>query len=139
MQNKIFKPLFDKLFWWIFVPTAILLVVMTVVSAFEPITLLITIPTDLFTAYFFVSPFFGYVELRENSVFVRFGFFLKREIPYSKIRRVEKDRKFYSESMLALKNALDHVNIRYNTYDVMTLSVKDNDLLIEELNARRAL
>lgn len=139
MQNKIFKPLFDKLFWWTFIPTAILLAVMTAFSALAPITLLVTIPTDLFSAYFFVSPFFAYVELRENSVFIKFGFLLKKEIPYNKIRRVEKDRKIYSESILALKNALEHVNIRYNTYDVATVSVKDNDLFIEELNVRRAL
>lgn len=138
MENKKFRPLFDKLFWWTLIPTAIIMIAMTVVSTFAPITLLITIPVDIFAAYFFVSPFFGYAELRERSVYIKFGFLLKKEIPYCKIRKLQKDRKFYSESIVSLKNALDHVNIRYNNYDVATVSVVDMDSFIEELNCRRA-
>ncbi len=138
MENKKFRPLFDKLFWCTLIPTAIIMIAMTVVSAFAPITLLITTPIDLFVAYFLASPVFGYVELREKSVFVKFGLILKKEIPYVKIRKIQKDRKFYSESIVSLKNALDHVNIRYNNYDVATVSVVDMDSFIEELNCRRA-
>lgn len=138
MENKRYMQSFDKLFWWTLIPTAIIMIAMTVVSAFAPITLFITIPIDLFTAYFLASPFFGYVELRERSLFIKFGFFMKKEIPYAKIRKVEKDRRWYSESMLSLKNALDHVNIRYNACDVTTVSVVDMESFIAELNERRA-
>ena len=137
MENKIFKPSFDKLTFWIYVPTAVFMVAMTVLSAFAPVMLLIMIPADLLIGYFFITPFFGYVELREKSLFIKFGFFMKKEIFYDKIRRVEKDRRFYSESMMSLKNALDHVNIRFNTYDVVTVSVVNMDEFIEELNTRR--
>ena len=137
MENKRFKPSFDKLFWWPLIITAIVLIPMTVISAFAPISLLVTIPVDLLVAYFLVSPFFGYVELRENSVFVKFGLILKKEIPYSKIRKIQRDRRIYSESIMSLKNALDHVNIRYNACDVVTVSVIDLDSFIDELNKRR--
>jgi hypothetical protein len=61
---------------------------------------------------------------------------MTREIPYSKIRGFVKERKFYSESMTSLKNALEHVNIKYNSFDVVTVSVTDNDDFIGELNLR---
>ena len=96
----------------------------------------IAVPTFLFVAYFVLSPLFGYVELREDSLFIKFGFFLSREIPYSKIRRVERDRKFYSESMLSLKSALEHVNVGYGSFDVVTVSVLNNDELVRELELR---
>ena len=38
--------------------------------------------------------------------------------------------------MMALKNAIEHVNIKYNTFDVTTVSVADNDGFIEELDRR---
>ena len=136
MENKRFKPLFDKLFFIIWIPTSILMIAVTVVSAFVPVALLIMIPVDLFTFYFLVSSIFGYVELREQPLFIKFGFILKREIPYSKIRGTVKERRAYSESMLSLKNALEHVNIKYNRYDVVTVSVEGNDEFIKELNMR---
>ena len=89
-----------------------------------------------FVLYFFVSPLFGYVELRENSMLIKYGFILKKEIPYSKIRSVTKARKFYSDSMMSLKNSFDHVNIKYNTFDVTCVSVVDNDSFINELSKR---
>jgi hypothetical protein len=76
------------------------------------------------------------VELRENSIFVKFGFFVKREISYSKIRDAVKVRKFYSDSMISLKNSFEHVNVKYNTFDILTLSVKGNDEFIDEIKAR---
>ena len=137
MENKKYRPCFDKLFWWSVIPTVAIMIAMTVVSAFAPISLLITIPIDIFVAYVLVSPLFGYVELRESTVYIKFGLILKKEIPYNKIRKLQKDRRFYSESIIALKNALDHVNIRYNSYDVVTVSVEDMDSCIDDLNARR--
>jgi hypothetical protein len=108
----------------------------TVLSFFEPTALFVMLPVDIFTFYFLFSSLFGFVELREKSVFIKFGFILKTEIPYSSIRGIAKDRKFYSDSMLSLKNALSHVNIKYNKFDLVTVSVKENDEFIEELTRR---
>ena len=63
-------------------------------------------------------------------------FFMKREIPYSKIRGVEKARRFYSDSMLSLKSSLDHLNIKYNTFDIMSISVVESDGFVRELSER---
>ena len=132
-----YKPKFDKLYLWILIPTAILMLSVTAISAiFEPITLLITFPVTLLVVYFLVTPAFGYVELREFSLFVKFGFFMKREIPYEKIRGVEKCRKFYSDSMLSLKNSMEHLNIKYNKFDILSVSVTDNDALTKELEEK---
>ena len=136
MENKRYKPLIDKVFFIIWVPTLILLAAATVITAADIIAFLIMISIDLFTVYFMISPLIGYVELRAESVFVKLGFFTKREIPYENIRAVEKKRKFYSESMVALKNALDHVDIKYNKFDVISVSVIDNDGLVKRLKVR---
>ena len=90
-----YKPLLDKLFFIILIPTVILLVTGTVFAAFDTFALFIMIPVDLFALYFLVSPLFGYVELRENTLFIKFGFFMKREIAYEKIRGTVKERKFF--------------------------------------------
>ena len=137
MENKRYKPLVDKLFYIIMIPTVVFLAAVTVISAFEPLSLLITIPTDVFTLYFLVSPLFGYVELREESLFIKYGFILKREIPYAKIRGTVKERSFIAESMLSLKNSFDHVRIKYNTFDVTIVSVVGNDEFVSELENRR--
>ena len=137
MENKRYKPLVDKLFFIIFIPTAFLMVGLTIFACFEPIALLIMLPSDLLTFYFLLSPLFGYVELRESSLFIKYGLILKREIPYDKVRGAEKVRKFYSESMMSLKNSFEHVNIKYNSFDVTSVSVVENDNFIEELNERR--
>ena len=39
--------------------------------------------------------------------------------------------------MTSLKCALDHVNIKYNTYDVITVSVVGNDELIAAIEKAR--
>ena len=133
-KPKKYKPLVDKLFLIIFLPTAALVLGGAVTLAvLERSTLIYTAPVSLFVLYFLVSPLFGYVELRESSLFIKYGFFLKKEIPYHKIRGVEKERKFYSESMMSLKNSFEHVNIKYNTFDITTVSVKDNSAFISEL------
>lgn len=136
MENRRYKPLIDKMFYLIWVPISIVMLGVTVLSFFEPTALFVMLPVDIFTFYFLFSQLFGYVELRESSVFIKFGFILKTEIPYSSIRGIAKDRKFYSDSMLSLKNALSHVNVKYNKFDLVTVSVKENDEFIEELTRR---
>ena len=135
-MNKKYKPLVDKLFWIISVPTILLVIGAIIISIYHAIALIIMSAVAAFVLYFFVSPLFGYVELRENSMFIKYGFILKKEIPYSKIRSVTKARKFYSDSMMSLKNSFDHVNIKYNTFDVTCVSVVDNDSFINELSKR---
>ena len=41
--------------------------------------------------------------------------------------------------MTSLKNALEHVNIKYNNFDVVTVSVVGNDEFISELAERAEL
>ena len=136
MENVRFKPQIDRLFWFIWIPTVILLAVGTVISCSSVVALLIMLATDVFTLYFLVSPLFGYVELRRESVYIKFGFFVSREIEYARIRAVDTERKWYSESMLSLKCACEHVNIKYNNFDVVTVSVDDNATLVAELGSR---
>lgn len=136
MENKRFKPLVDRLFFIIFIPTLVLLIGVTVLACFEPTALLIVLPVDLFCLYFFISPLFGYVELREEAVFIKYGLILKREIAYGRIRAVEKDRKFFSESMMSLKNSFEHLNLKYNSFDVTAVSVVDNDGFLNALQER---
>ena len=120
----------------IWVPTVLLLIAATIITCFDIIPLLLMLSVDVFTLYFLVSPLVGYVELRPDTMFIKYGFILKREIPYAKIREIKKERKLYSESMLSLKNAIEQVNIKYNSFDVTTVSVTDNDKFIIDLNAR---
>ena len=138
MKNQRFKPLFDKTYKSIWISLSVLMALFTVIAAFEPTALFVMIPTDLFVLYFLLSPLFGYVELREESLFIRFGLILKREIPYRKIRGITKERKFYSDSMLAMKNAMEHVNIKYNTFDVMSISIVESEAFLQELEKRIA-
>ena len=58
------------------------------------------------------------------------------EIPYTSIRDVCKERKFYSDSMMSLKYTLEHVNIKYNRFDLVSVSVVENDELIRDLTVR---
>ena len=133
---KIYKPLIDRVYITMMVIIFAVLTVMTVISAFSTIALLIVLPIYLLVVYHIISPFFGYVELRDETLYVRYGLFIKREVPYSKIRNVNKGRGFYSESMLSLKCAIEHVNIKYNAFDMTTVSVVDNDTFISELNKK---
>ena len=136
MVSKRYKPLVDKLFWIITIPTVVLLGAITVFAIFEPMVLLIMIPTDLLTFYFLVSPLFGYVELREDSLFIKYGLILKKEIPYEKIRGVIKKRSFMSYTTVSLKNAYDHLDIKYNKFDVTCVSVVNNDEFKKELEEK---
>ncbi len=137
MENKNYRPLFDRLYWFISIPTVLIVLIPTVVlGILSPGTLFWMVPLTVFVLYFFVTPFFSYLELREHSLFIKYGFFLKKEIPYEKIRGTTKERKFYAESMMSMKNAFEHVNIQYNTFDVTTVSVVSNDEFIIELQKR---
>jgi len=136
MKNQKFKPLFDRTYKSIWISLCMFMALFTVLAAFEPTALFVMIPTDLFVLYFLLSPLCGYVELREDSVFIRFGWILKREIPYKAIRGITRERKFYSDSMLALKNAMEHINIKYNTFDVISVSVAESDGFIRAIEKR---
>jgi len=136
MEYKRFKPMIDKFYYLIWIPTSVLMIAMTVFACFEPVVLFVAIPVDMFTFYFLITSLFGYVELREDSVFIKFGFIMKREIPYKNIRGITKERKMYADSMVALKNSLDHVNIKYNRFDMISVSVVGNDELISEIEVR---
>ena len=135
MENKRYKPLIDKMFWFILGLSAVIMLPLTVlvVIEFSWFAFTVVILSDISILYFILSPLFGYVELREKTVFIKFGFFLSKEIPYSKIRGTSKSRKWHSDSMLSLKNSLEHVNIKYNNIDFVTVSVVDNDGFISEL------
>ena len=135
MEKKIFKPAYDKTYLAIWIITGVIVAVPTVFAVFAPVALAVMIPTDLFVLYFMISPLFSYVELRESSVFIRFGIFLKKEIPYGKIRGITKERRFYSDSTVSIKTSLDHVSIKYNTFDVVSVSVADADSFISKLEA----
>ena len=136
MENKRFRPLVDKSFWITLLILAVFLALGTAVAIFELSALLLMLFVDVFSLYLLLAPLFGYAELRENCLFIRFGLFLKKEIPYGKIRGVVKERKFYSDSMLSLKTAMEHVNIKYNRFDVVSVSLTDIDDFISELDLR---
>ena len=135
MENKIYKPLIGKMFYVISIPTALLLIAVTITAVYTH-ALLIMIPTDLLTLYFIISPLFGKVTLTEEGIVVKFGFFATRIVPYSHIRSLEKVRKWYSDSTMSLKNSMEHVNIKYNRFDIVSVSVTDNDGFIAEVNSR---
>ena len=120
----------------IWIPTAVLLAVATVISLSSLLALLILIATDLFALYFLLSSLAGYVELREESVFIKLGFIMKIDIPYEKIRGFSRQRKIYSDSTVSIKNSLEHVNIKYNKFDLVSVSVVTNDELIREIEKR---
>lgn len=137
MQMKRYKPLVDKLFYLLASITLAIVVLPTVICGISaPKTLFIMLPILLFAVYFLASSLCGYAELRESALFIKYGFIMKREIPYEKIRKVEKERRIISTSTLSIKNALDHVNVKYNSFDVTTLSLKDSDEFLKELNER---
>ena len=135
-MNKRFKPKIGKTFYVIWILTVLFLSVMTAVSLVAPLAFVILLLADALTLYFLLTSLFGYVELRDDAVFVKFGFIAKAEIPYSTIRGVTKERKLYADSIMSLKNSLDHVNIKYNRFDIVSVSVTDNDELISEIEAR---
>lgn len=137
MKHKRYKPLIDKYFLLIWIPVAILLIIGTIITFLEPLAFIIMIAVNLFTWYFMLSSLSGYLELRDESIYIKFGFIIKREIRYDKIRSVIKERKVMSTSPLSLKNALDHIVIKYNKFDEVVVSVMGNDDLLIELEERK--
>lgn len=133
-----FRPLFDKLYLFITIPTLVLLAAVSALVFIIPDTFstILIILADAFVLYFLISPLFGYVELQESAVYIKFGLILKRQIPYSAIRAVSKERRLYADSMVALKCATEHINIKYNRFDVTSVSVVGGDELIRILEER---
>ncbi len=137
METKRYKPYFDRSYFIIAIPTFTLVFALTLLSVLTSIySLLFIVPVDIFVTYLLISPIFGYVELRENTVFIKYGLLLRKEIPYEKIRGAETKRSSYSESMMALKNSFEHINIKYNTFDVTSVSVIKNEEFLCELAKR---
>ena len=136
-----FRPRVDKYYLWIAIPTEIFLIAMTVMTLvhFTLFGLIVMLLALALSSFFILSPiFFGYAELRDDELFVDFGVFIKRSIPYSRIRAIEKKRRFYSESMLSLKCAMEHLDIKYNSFDVISLSLCNEDKFIAEVNKKSA-
>ncbi len=138
METKRYKPRFDKLFLWIVIPTAALMLAVFALTAVQRSVggFIFIGATTLFVAYFFISPCFGFVELREETVFFKFGFFLKREVSYARIRGIERKHTVIADSILSLKNAMDHVNIKFNSFDLFSMSLKDEEDFISEIKKR---
>ena len=129
-----FKPRIDSYYLGIIAITE-LLVTAALALCLADFTLgglLIMLFTFIFMNFFIISPFFGYAELREEELYIKFGFFLRKAIPYSKIRAVEKKRDWYSSSLVSLKMAKEHLDVKYNRFDVVSLSIKDEEIFIEE-------
>ena len=141
MENKRYDPKFDKMYWITAIPTNLIVMALVILAAFDaptPVLIAVAVVTFVFVNYFLLSPWFGYVELRENEIFIKYGILLKRSIPYSDIRAVEVGRGVLADSIVSLKNALDHVNIKYNAFDVTTVSIKNRESFVRELELRRA-
>ena len=136
MENKRYKPLIDKYFYIIWIIMTIILLPLTIISIVYPAGFIILILTDIFCYYFMVSSLVAYVELKEDTLYIKFGFIMKREIPYNKIRSLEKEKRIITYSMLSIKNALEHINLKYNKYDMVTISLKNNDEFIKEVNEK---
>ncbi len=136
-MTKRYKPKKDKLYVWLSVTVNAVCLPMLVIGSFDPISLFAVIPIILFCNYFLISPLFGYVELREDHLFIKYGLLLKKCLPYSKIRSAEIKRSVISEAMMNLKLSLDHVVIKYNSFDFTIVSVKENEAFISELTERK--
>ena len=85
-MTRKFKPLIDKLYWIIFIPTVAFMLIMTVIASFSVTALFIIIPVDLTVVYLLISPLFGYAELREDSLFIKYGLLLKKDVLGNRLR-----------------------------------------------------
>ena len=131
-----FKPLVDAVYLVMCVPILLLPIALAVLPVLSPFGRITCALFAIFVFYFVVSPFFGYVELRESTVYIKYGIILKKEIPYGAIRGVERKKRFHSDAMLSLKCSLEHVDIKYNTFALTVVSVVDNDTFIAALEER---
>ncbi len=135
-MNKKYKPKTDKLFWWLLVIVNAVCLPLLIIAFFDPVSLFVIVPIFLFVNYLMVSPLFGYAQLREDALYIKYGLILKKTIPYEKIRGMEIKRSIISESMMGLKLSLEHVVIKYNTFDCTEVGVRDNQAFIEELKEK---
>jgi len=135
-----YRPKLDRMFWILVSVTNLLLLFPILLLCFDYSgAIWILVASLLFLDYFFVSSLFGYAELREDSLFIKYGFILKKTIPYNSIRGVKIERKWYSEAMLSLKNSIEHVTVKYNRFDFTAISVKNNEAFAAELSLRANL
>ena len=114
MNIKKYKPKIDRYFYLIWMPIIVLMLPLTIISFMSLPAFILLLCADVFTFYFMISSLVAYVELRENSLYIKYGFILKRNIPYNTILEVNKERRVITYNMLSIKNALEHVNIKYN-------------------------
>ena len=137
-MTKRYKPRFDRLFYGIAIFTAVVMLGCLIPSFYGggAFAIVVTLGSLILCGYFLVSPCFGYAELREETLFIKFGFFLSREIPYEKIYAVEKKHMMVADSMLSLKNAMDHLNVKYNRFDLISLSLQNEEDFIKALCER---
>ncbi len=137
MQTKRYKPYFDKLYLITALPVFAIISAMTILTLLTSIySFFLFTAVDIFILFFLISPFFGYAELREDTLFIKYGLIMRKEIPYEKIRGASIGRKYYSESMLSLKNSIEHISIKYNAFDTTEISVITNEEFLSELEKR---
>lgn len=136
-MNKRFKPKKDKLFYIITISVNLfLLLVFGIILGLtrKLSSFVILIFVFIFVNYILLSSLFGYVEIKKDVLFIKYGLILRKTIPLEKIKKVELKNKYYSDSFLSLKNSIEHIDITYNTYDKTCVSVVQNSILLEELN-----
>ena len=116
---------------------SLMLIMTTIICIFPALyAIIVVLVCDIILLYFLISPLFGYAELRDECVLIKYGFILKREIPYTKIRGAYKERRLISDAALSLKCAIEHIAIRYNKADMTVVSVSDNEELLSALLSR---
>ena len=136
---KKYRPKVDKLFYIISIPTEIFVLGGLVLGFFGGVfSAILMVLTFIFVNYFLLSPLFGYIITEEDALFVKFGFIMKRRIPYEKIRAVDMGRGFISYSMMSLKLSFDHLVIKYNRFDEICVSVRENEELLSVIECRKA-
>ena len=135
---KRYKPRLDRLFYGFAIFTAAIVLGALIPSLYGggAFAIAVTLGTLILCGYFLISPCFGYAELREETLFVKFGFFLSREIPYEKIYAMEKKHTMVADSILSLKNAMDHLNVKYNRFDLISMSLQNEEDFIAALCER---
>lgn len=134
-----FKPYFDKTFKVVlFLSSALCLMLFVALSFVDFFAMLVCLACALLTAYFIISPLFGYAELRDKTLYVKFGIIMEKEIEYSRITRIKRGRGFYSDSFVSLKNSMEHITVWCGIGESVTLSVVDNDRFATELEERIA-
>ena len=139
MENKRYKPIKRTMYYLIRVPLLVAMAVATAISSTEPIALLIMLPTDALVVYFLLSELMAYAELQDEGVFIRFGFFAKQFIPYDSVYGCEKVEKWYADSTntFAIKTAVEHINLKYDKWRTLSLSIEDADGFMMALETKR--